>query len=53
MAARAKEPLRAGIGRKFLMHKEYASVVNQLNIDLHRAIQEFMVCAIYFGVTLA
>ncbi|KAG8930539.1 hypothetical protein FRC00_001066 [Tulasnella sp. 408] len=42
MAARAKEPLRAGIGRKFLMHKEYGSVVNQLNTDLHRAIQEFM-----------
>ncbi|KAG9028235.1 hypothetical protein FS837_003941 [Tulasnella sp. UAMH 9824] len=42
MAARAKEPLRAGIGRKFLMNKEYGSVVTQLNADLHRAIQEFM-----------
>lgn len=41
MTARAKEPLRAGLGRKFLMNKEYTSVVNQLNTDLHRAIQEF------------
>lgn len=44
MTVRAKDPLRAGLGRKFLMNKEYASVVNQLNTDLHRAIQEFMVC---------
>lgn len=43
MGSRAKEPLRAGIGRKFLMHKEYGSVVYQLNGDLDRAIQEFMV----------
>ncbi|KAG8891360.1 hypothetical protein FRC01_014747, partial [Tulasnella sp. 417] len=42
MAARAKEPLKAGIGRKFLMHKEYGSIVNQLNTDLNRAIQDFM-----------
>ncbi|KAG9028145.1 hypothetical protein FS837_003970, partial [Tulasnella sp. UAMH 9824] len=42
MTARAKELQRAGIGRKFLLHKEYASVVNQLNNDLNRAIQDFM-----------
>ncbi|KAG8932012.1 hypothetical protein FRC01_000468 [Tulasnella sp. 417] len=42
MAARAKELIRAGVGRKFLMHKEHGSVINQLNTDLHRAIQEFM-----------
>ncbi|KAG8936544.1 hypothetical protein FRC00_008478 [Tulasnella sp. 408] len=42
MIARAKVPLRASIGHKFLMNKEYGSVVNQLNADLHRAIQEFM-----------
>ncbi|KAG9034502.1 hypothetical protein FS837_002194 [Tulasnella sp. UAMH 9824] len=42
MTARAKVPLRAGVVHKFLMNKEYGSVVNQLNADLHRAIQEFM-----------
>lgn len=47
MATRAKELLSAGTGRKFLMHKEHGSVVNQLNIDLHRAIQEFTVCIPY------
>ncbi|KAG8932224.1 hypothetical protein FRC01_000090 [Tulasnella sp. 417] len=42
MTARATTPLRARLGIKFLMNKEYASIVNQLNTDLHRAIQEFM-----------
>ncbi|KAG8917894.1 hypothetical protein FRC01_002150 [Tulasnella sp. 417] len=42
MTAQAEKPLRAGLGQKFLMNKENASIVNQLNTDLHRAIQEFM-----------
>lgn len=47
MIARATVPLRAGIGHKFLMNKEYSSVIIQLNADLHRAIQEFMVRALH------
>ncbi|KAG8932227.1 hypothetical protein FRC01_000093 [Tulasnella sp. 417] len=42
LTTQARKPLRAGFGQKFLMNKENASVVNQLNTDLHRAIQEFM-----------
>ncbi|KAG8932010.1 hypothetical protein FRC01_000466 [Tulasnella sp. 417] len=42
LTAQAKKPLRAGLGQKFLMNKENTSIVNQLNTDLHRAIQEFM-----------
>lgn len=43
MTTRANGPLRAGIGRRLLLHKEYASVVSQLNTDLQRATLDFMV----------